>query len=219
MNPKFRKPALIVSLAVIALFVFGAFQVLAAFSDGCPQLASSSSSAISTRSDDSVQGSETEKAEDFSFTGKIEAINGTVFTINGMAVSVDASTRLDGSLAVGVEVKVEVVKQVDGSLLAKEIEASAANEPETELNDLNDDHGSDLDLNDDHGSDIQMSDDHGAQVEPMDDQGQDMLKVDDHSGISTNSANLSQGTARPEDGAKSSGQVEDRGGHSGKGRD
>ena len=54
MNTKMKKSALIVSLAVIALLVFGAFQVFASFSDDSAAW-SRSTTAIATSPDDKGQ--------------------------------------------------------------------------------------------------------------------------------------------------------------------
>jgi len=74
---------------------------------------------------------EDEEEEDFHVTGQVTAISvdhGT-FTIGDTTISVDAHTRFEGSggpasladLKVGDRVEAEVVKQADGSLLAKEV--------------------------------------------------------------------------------------------------
>ena len=53
--------------------------------------------------------------------GTVESV-GPIWMISGQSVTVDANTRISGSPGVGDTVKVEAVKQADGSLLAIEIE-------------------------------------------------------------------------------------------------
>jgi hypothetical protein len=55
------------------------------------------------------------------FTGTLTAINGQVWTVNGVRVTVTAQTEIKGNPQVGSTVKVEGRLQADGSVLAREI--------------------------------------------------------------------------------------------------
>lgn len=57
------------------------------------------------------------------FVGSVTAINGNVWTVNGLSVHVTAHTEIEGHPQVGHVVKVEGTLQGDGSVLAREIEA------------------------------------------------------------------------------------------------
>jgi hypothetical protein len=56
------------------------------------------------------------------FSGAIEAMTVTAWTIGGRSVSIDAHTQITGSFKVGDVVKVQAIRQPDGSLLATRIE-------------------------------------------------------------------------------------------------
>jgi cytoskeletal protein CcmA (bactofilin family) len=68
------------------------------------------------------------EAEEMHVTGKVTAVDATSFTIGETKITADASTEFEGSglhsladLKVGDFALAEVVKQTDGSLLAKEV--------------------------------------------------------------------------------------------------
>ncbi len=177
MNNSLKK-VLAVFLAIVAIFSVMTTRAFAAN----PAENRGVSHESTARADDHGQDpTRTPTAEDFSFSGIIEAINGNVFTIGGQSVVVNALTQLDSGLTVGSTVKAEVVRQADGSLLAKEIETGSENENETEhLN--GDDHGRDANEIDDHGRDTNTIDDHGKDTNTIDDHGKDTGKVDDRGG-------------------------------------
>ncbi len=80
-----------------------------------------------TLSDSSLLATEieTDKEED-QFTGVIQSISADTWVIGGKTFKVNAQTKLDEGLVVGVQVRVEFVTKADGSLEAIEIEAEQA---------------------------------------------------------------------------------------------
>jgi len=56
------------------------------------------------------------------FKGKVEAINGNVYTIAGIAVDASSAAIENGPIAVGDMVEVEGVEQADGSVLAAKLD-------------------------------------------------------------------------------------------------
>jgi hypothetical protein len=61
------------------------------------------------------------QAQHVEFEGTVESV-GTIWMISGQAVTVNASTRISDNPGVGDTVRVEAMKQADGSLLALQIE-------------------------------------------------------------------------------------------------
>jgi len=59
--------------------------------------------------------------QEVEFTGDVETISDSSWTISGQTVLVDASTRIDGSPAVGDTVEVKAMKASDGTLTATRI--------------------------------------------------------------------------------------------------
>ncbi len=55
------------------------------------------------------------------FEGTLTAINGNTWTVNGLAVIVNANTEIEDNPQIGDTVKVEGALQADGSVLAREI--------------------------------------------------------------------------------------------------
>lgn len=55
------------------------------------------------------------------FSGRVEAINGSQWTVNGQVVQISGQTRLGGNFLVGDEVKVSATVNADGSVAADEI--------------------------------------------------------------------------------------------------
>ncbi|MEK7282083.1 MAG: DUF5666 domain-containing protein [Chloroflexota bacterium] len=68
---------------------------------------------------------ETDEEED-QFTGVIQSISTDTWVIGGKTFKVNAQTKLDEGLLVGVQVRVEFVTKADGSLEAIEIETEQA---------------------------------------------------------------------------------------------
>ena len=95
--------------------------------------------------DDSQDDSNSEAGEDFKFFGVVEAIGDGEWTIGGLTFQITGSTEFDSHILVGDMVEVELIRNPDGSLTAKEIEE--------------DNDGPSLDDDDDSGEDHGGSDD------------------------------------------------------------
>ena len=65
---------------------------------------------------------ETDEDDNNHFSGTIESMSADSWVIGGRTFQVNAATRLDNGLAIGVPVRVEFITLEDGSLLATEIE-------------------------------------------------------------------------------------------------
>lgn len=63
------------------------------------------------------------------FTGTVEAINGTQWTIGGQTLTLDPQASLDPNITVGDQVKVRANVSVDGSVVALKVESTAVDEP------------------------------------------------------------------------------------------
>ena len=66
-------------------------------------------------------------SSDLEFVGVVSAINGSVWTIGGRAVTVDAQTEIQGAPQVNDTVKVEARLMSDGALVAREIDLANPN--------------------------------------------------------------------------------------------
>ena len=66
--------------------------------------------------------------EDQKFTGVIQSMGSDNWTVGGRVFKVNANTKLDGGLAVGVTARVEFVAQADGAQLATSIETDEEDE-------------------------------------------------------------------------------------------
>lgn len=200
-----------VFLAVVAVLSVATAQVFASNPAENRGIAHERATQTAQREDRPQTQNQTETGEDFSFSGVIEAIGANSYTIGGQTVAVNASTLLDSGLALGVTAKVEVIRQADGTLLAKEIETDADDSPENETEHRSgDDHGSDDDLIDDHGGNSGKIDDHGSSGSEIEDHGSDSDsdKDDDHGSDS----------GKDDDHGSDSGKVDDHGSNSGKNR-
>jgi hypothetical protein len=62
------------------------------------------------------------------FTGIVEAMNGTQWTIGGQTVTLDPQVSLDPDITAGDEVKVEANVSADGGVVALNVESSARDE-------------------------------------------------------------------------------------------
>jgi len=58
-------------------------------------------------------------------SGTVEAYSSTSITVNGQSIDLLPSTKIEGALAVGVQVQVEAVLNADGSLSAKSVEVKS----------------------------------------------------------------------------------------------
>jgi hypothetical protein len=68
------------------------------------------------------------------FAGTVDAINGDQWVVNGQTFNVGASTQVNGNFQVGDSVKVSATVNADGSVVAREVQASdmAANQARTQ---------------------------------------------------------------------------------------
>lgn len=84
------------------------------------------------------------------FTGTVEAMGGT-WTISGQAVSVTGTTRVDATVTVGSNVRVEAVVDQNGVVTAISIETAGADDPNANGN-ANDANANDVNGNDANGN-------------------------------------------------------------------
>jgi len=78
------------------------------------------------------------QTNDVVFTGVVEAIGDSQWTISGQPVSVEVSTAVDPNIQVGDIVKVEASVGQDGVVVAAKVEASGANDENANSNSSND---------------------------------------------------------------------------------
>ncbi len=64
--------------------------------------------------------------EDLHWVGTVEAIGATQWTVSGIVLSVDATSRIDSGLALGDPAEVEAAFLADGRLFAREIQGVSA---------------------------------------------------------------------------------------------
>jgi len=62
------------------------------------------------------------------FTGIVEAMNGSQWTVSGQQVTVESQTALDPNISVGDRVKVEASVSADGAVVALKVESSAGDD-------------------------------------------------------------------------------------------
>jgi hypothetical protein len=74
-----------------------------------------------------------EETGEIEFTGTIESVAPDGIQINGQFVKVTSFTEIKGTIAVGALVKVHALEDMDGALIAREIEVTAS--PEENTND------------------------------------------------------------------------------------
>jgi hypothetical protein len=84
----------------------------------------SACSGVLPQQDDSSQGPAGAQFTEVVFTGTVDAMGGTQWTISGQLVGVEGSTVVDPGIQVGDIVKVEARVSSDGKVLAFRIEAS-----------------------------------------------------------------------------------------------
>jgi hypothetical protein len=65
------------------------------------------------------------------FTGTVEAMTGSTWTVAGRLVTISTQTEIKGAIQVGDNVKVHAILAGDGSLVAREIELVATLQPQT----------------------------------------------------------------------------------------
>ena len=130
------------------------------------------------------------------FTGVVEVMASDMWVVSGRTVAVTAATEIKPGLEIGMLARVHAVRQADGSVWAREMEAAGSNDHGNgNLNDngsddpgngngnvnSNDDNGN-VNSNDDHANDDDGnvnsnddngSDDHGGRSNANDDHGND----------------------------------------------
>lgn len=152
-----------------------------------------------------------EPENEVEFTGSVEVMASNMWVVGGRTIMVTATTEIKSGLEIGVLAQVHAVRQADGALWAREIEAAR-----------NEDHGnsnSNDNSNDDHGnnnSNVNSNDDNGnndnGNVNSNDDNGDDnhgngnVNSNDDHG--NSNDHHGGNGNANDDHGN------DDRGGHS-----
>jgi hypothetical protein len=113
-------------------------------------------------------------------SGTVEAITTDTIVIDGTTYNLASFTEIKGPLAVGDQVKLQVVVNADGSLTIREIEKSIATivgNPSGNSNGLDD--GANHDLNDDHSNSSGNGTDDGPNHDSNDDHGGNSGSGDD----------------------------------------
>ncbi|MGA9532015.1 MAG: DUF5666 domain-containing protein [Anaerolineales bacterium] len=82
-----------------------------------------------------------DKSEDSEFIGTVDAMGPTSWTIDGTEVAIDASTEIEGGIAVGDMVKVEAYQSTEGVLTASEIKLAETDNGEDSSEDSSRDDG------------------------------------------------------------------------------
>jgi hypothetical protein len=130
-------------------------QKAASASTGNSTTASSSTTVSGSSTNDN--GSGPEDPSETELVGTLQAINGDVYTIDGVQVHVTTETEVEDPLHVGDLVKAHVYTAADGSLVAREIELANADDHENdddaagEIEDQGDDHGGQFEGHHDSG--------------------------------------------------------------------
>jgi len=102
---------------------------------------------------------------EFEFSGVVESISTDSWTIGGQTVTITGGTEIDGSVMLGVMVVVEGMRNVDGTLTAREIEFfDDVDDDDFGDDDDHDDNFGDDDEDDwDDDDDGDVDDDHGGE--------------------------------------------------------
>jgi len=77
-------------------------------------------------------------ANEVVFTGIVDAMNGSQWTVSGQPVSVDAQTAIDPNIAVGDQVRVEANVSADGAVTAFKVESTVPDDTAANSNTAND---------------------------------------------------------------------------------
>jgi hypothetical protein len=93
------------------------------------------------------------------FTGQIEAMNGSQWTVSGQVITVDPSVVRDGPFAVGDTVKVEARVAADGTLSVTGVESPSSSDNSNDANDNDDMEDDDSNSNDANANDDDTEDD------------------------------------------------------------
>jgi hypothetical protein len=108
--------------------------------------------------DSSAVGGGKPQASPVEFTGVIESIAGTEWTVSGQKITVDPSLVGDRTFAVGDTVKVEVQVQADGSMVVSQVGAPSTDDNSNDVN-SNDVNSNDANSNDVNSNDVNSNDD------------------------------------------------------------
>jgi len=105
-----------------------------------------------------VKNSQNGQSQEVVFSGEVEAINGSQWTINGHKISIDSSTQVDTNVQVGDIVRIEANVLPDGLVMASKIESSDVNDDNVNDNTsvLSDDNSNvnvNANFSDDNGND------------------------------------------------------------------
>lgn len=100
------------------------------------------------------------QAQEVVFTGTVEAINGTEWTVSGQSVSLTGTTSLDANIQVGDNVKVEARVDANGVVSALSIELAGAADDNANPNDSGGNvNSNDGNSNDDNANDANANED------------------------------------------------------------
>jgi len=98
------------------------------------------------------------RAVEVAYTGVIDAINGSEWTVNGQLLTVDPAVVQDGPFQVGDTVKIEGEVNLDGSIIVLGVELPSASDL-TDLPQLGNDNANDnVNSNDDNSNDDNAND-------------------------------------------------------------
>ena len=75
-----------------------------------------------------VQAQSQDSTFEIAYTGVIEAIDGSQWTINGVELTIDSSVIQDGSFIVGDTVKIEGNFSSDGSIIVSQVSSPSASD-------------------------------------------------------------------------------------------
>ncbi|MBI5297283.1 MAG: hypothetical protein HY869_17530 [Chloroflexi bacterium] len=121
---------------------------------------------------------------DLEVVGVIEAMTDTSVTIGGVVYQLTNLSEVKGLLAVGDQVRIQYVVNVDGTLAIRQIELNSLGDDNANDNanddNANDDNGNDDNGNDDNGNDDNGNDDNGNDDNGNDDNGNDDNGNDDN---------------------------------------
>jgi len=108
------------------------------------------------------------RASTVAYTGVIDTINGTEWTVNGQVISVAPEVVQDGPFQAGDTIKIEANVEQDGSLTVLSVEAPSASDL-TDLPPLGDDNDNGNDNDDDNDNDNGNDNDNDANDNDDDD--------------------------------------------------
>jgi hypothetical protein len=107
--------------------------------------------------------------DDQEVIGLVEEITDTTITIDGTVYQIPDFSEIDGTLAVGDQVKVHYSVASDGTLTISEIETAVESDEDTDADDDPDDDGDEDEGEDEHEEEDEDEDDHEDEVEDEED--------------------------------------------------